>query len=88
MQVATGASGTLRAFSALVFPSGFDGSPHGGASSENLRFHPDEDINVLIDDEDLEIVRIKTTEEVGRRTSYSMIGQFLLLYMCKESNDR
>ena len=66
MQVATGASGTLRAFSALVFPSGFGGSPHGGASSENLRFHPDEDINVLIDDEDLEIVRIKTTEEVGR----------------------
>ena len=69
----TGAGGTLgRAFSALVFAGeglGLGGVSGVGSVPENLRFHPDKDINILIDDTDLEIVRIKTTEEVGKNTS-------------------
>ena len=67
VQVITGSShGGLRAFSAMVFAAG----KNGGDSEElktadSMRYHPDNDIGKLLDDKDLEIVRIKTTEEVS-----------------------
>ena len=69
VQVLSGASG-LQSISEMIFPRS---SPRNDPSriSQPSQLRPDNDIGRLLSDEDIEIVRIKTTEEVSvSMTSY------------------
>ena len=63
VQVLSGASG-LQSISEMIFPRS---SPRNDPSriSQPSQLRPDNDIGRLLSDEDIEIVRIKTTEEVS-----------------------
>ena len=62
VQVLSGASG-LQSISEIIFPRN---SPRSDPNriSQPSQLRPDNDIGRLLSDEDIEIVRIKTTEEV------------------------
>ena len=67
VQVLSGASGTgLQSISAMIFAAGNSNIDDHGSISQPSQGHlkPDNDIGRLLSDEDIEIVRIKTTEEV------------------------
>ena len=66
VQVLSGAPGTgLRSFSAMIFAGNSDGGDGSSNRPSQGHLRPDNDIGRLLSDEDIEIVRIKTTEEVS-----------------------
>jgi hypothetical protein len=68
VQVLSGASG-LQSISEIIFPRN---SPRNDPSriSQPSQLRPDNDIGRLLSDEDIEIVRITTTEEVRNKLNY------------------